>query len=29
MVPTVKINRWFGPILFVIGLAIGGQTEAT
>ncbi|HOE03401.1 MAG TPA: zinc metallopeptidase, partial [Anaerolineaceae bacterium] len=26
MVPTVKIGSWFGPILFVIGLAISGQT---
>ena len=26
MVPSVKIGSWFGPILFVIGLAISGQT---
>ena len=26
MVPTVKIGSWFGPVLFVIGLAISGQT---
>jgi len=26
MVPTAKIGSWFGPILFVIGLAISGQT---
>lgn len=26
MVPSVKIGSWFGPVLFVIGLAISGQT---
>jgi hypothetical protein len=29
MVPSVKIGSWFGPILFVIGLAIRSQTGTT